>query len=316
MACARALEGEEVDYDRAKQEYNKVRKPLHGDQLTAKIKSILRDRWERFLKFGDLEDADRSGRPPKISDEDAMTASEALKAGKTYTRKRNNNEIQLITYFTTVRQATRESEAIRAVVEKYQCTPKQLYAAMKRVDPNLTMRSFAFKLMLTDKQMKDRISFCKRLLAEWALPLAELRAVLHRIVQCDEGRWTYSVYSHAHQKAYVDKRTTLLHDYVLLQKINGQASATVHFMICVSPHPRFAHVNGLVYYEFTTGTTSIRRLFNTLEQTSEEAFSYQVGCLAAAPAHCQMHPCPWSFAPEQQHTWLLRAGSHWCYSQQ
>jgi len=299
VACARALEGDTVDYGRAKQEYNKVRKELHGDKLGSKIKTILQKRWQRFLEEGDLEDAHRSGRPPKISDEDARTASEALKAGKTYTRKQKGLEIKLITYYTSVRQATRESEAIRAVVEKYQCTAKQLYAAMKRVDPNLTMRSFAFKLTLTDKQMKDRVSFCKRMLREWALPLSELRVILHRIVQCDEGRWTYSVYSHEHQKAYIDKRTTLLHDYVLLQKICGEAQATVHFFICVSAHPAFARVNGLVYYEFTTGTTSIRRMFNIEGQTAEEAFVYQVGRLATAPKHCQMHPSPRSSAPEQ-----------------
>lgn len=40
--------------------------------------------------------------------------------------------------------------------------------------------------------------------------------------------------------------------------------------------------NGLVYWEFTTGTTNTRQRHNTLGQVDGEAFGYQVGISALA----------------------------------
>lgn len=61
-------------------------------------------------------------------------------------------------------------------------------------------------------------------------------------------------------------------------------SVTIHVFICVSLHPAFANRNGLVYFEFTTGTTNIRRLWNTMRQTADEALQYQVGTCFRRPA--------------------------------
>jgi hypothetical protein len=276
VACAQALVDGKVDYGLAGRLYKKVRKQLGGDKLAEDPKPVLKGRWDHFVEYGDVEDNLRTGRPVLISREDALTASTAIKAGRLHTKTRKGHTITLISYFTTVRQATVESDAVKGVMQKYNCTPHQLYNAMMREDPNLGRRSFALKYRLTEKEKAARKSFCKQLLAEWNVAQALLNAILARIVQCDEGRWTYNTYTHAHVRAYVDLQHLPLHDYVSLPTIKGDKQQTVHFFICVSAHPSFSDKNGLVYYELTTGTTHILRWFNKLGQEGKEPFVYQV----------------------------------------
>lgn len=277
IACAQAYSDSKVDYARASKAYKRLHKELGADKLPKDDKPVLQGRWDRFMKHGDLEDNERSGRPVKISAEDAMKASNAIKAGRQFTRKCKGKTITLISYYTTVRQATVESKAVKEVMQKYGCTPHQLYSAMVREDPNLARRSFALKYRLSPQEKAARKSFCQQLLREWNLAHALLNAILARIVQCDEGRWTYSIYTHQHVQAYVDKEHPPLRDYVTLPKIKGEKEQTVHFFVCVSAHPKFARYNGLVYYELTTGTTRIKRWFNTKGQDDDEGFCYQVG---------------------------------------
>jgi hypothetical protein len=310
VACAQALEGGEVNWPRAEKIYKAVHKEFGGDDLGDYPKAVLKTHWDHFREYGDLKDNPRSGRPPTISSDDAMLASNAIKAGREYTRQRKGHTIKLITYFTSVRQASLESDTVRGVMEKYNCTPHQLYSAMMRVDPHLGRRSFALKFRLSDAQKAARKTFAKELLAEWNVAQALLAAILARIVQCDEGRWTYSTYTHSTQKAYVDLSHLPLYDYVTLPTINGEKEATVHFFICVSAHPRFAEFNGMVYYEFTTGTTNIRRIWNTRGQTDDEAFVYQVSTVTELPACCQMDPAWVLLGGQQQHITFQCAACH------
>lgn len=254
-----------------------MRKELGADKLPKDYKPVIQRSWEHFLEYGDLEDDPRPGRPVLISKDDALTASAAIKAGREFKRTHQGHTITLISYYTTVRQASVESKVVKGIMDKYHCTPHQLYSAMMREDEDLGRRSFALKYRLTDKEKAERKNWCKRLLDEWNLALALLNAILARIVQCDEGRWTYSIYTHSRVQAYVSLHNLPLHDYVTLPTIQGDEEQTVHFFVCVSAHPKFANKNGLVYYELTTGTTNIRRWHNTEGQTDDEAFCYQVG---------------------------------------
>ena len=51
----------------------------------------------------------------------------------------------------------------------------------------------------------------------------------------------------------------------------------VRFWLGVSSHPTFAATNGLVFWDFTTGTTDIKRLYNTMGQEDGDAYEYKVG---------------------------------------
>lgn len=139
------------------------------------------------------------------------------------------------------------------------------------------------------EELRTRQIFARELLDEMGLMQA-LRVRFWRcVVQCDEGRWTYSTKQGLSRKVLLDKRTTLLHDYITCDKIEGEEEATVHFFICVSPHPKFEASNGLVWWDFTTGTTNIRRLRNTLDQTVYEPFEYTVSYWFNESACC--HAC-------------------------
>lgn len=297
------LEGEEPDYARAVAEYNSLPDKLRGDKLGKNASAVLKRSWEHFLADGDLADGHRSGRPTLISDADALAASEAIKAGKTLIRRVKGGTITLITYFTSVREAITALPQVKAIMDKYDANPHQLYMAMKRADPYLKRRSIVLKPAFTEAQKKERREIAGKLLAEWKLPQAEFRALLLRIVQCDEGRWTYTVYSKKSQKVLIDKRTTLLHDYVTLPMINGEKELTVHFFICVSAHPAFAKSNGLVYWELTTGTTHIRRIFNTKSDDGEEHV-YQVRRL---PRQTSRLPNASALGAVVAHTAVIRA---------
>lgn len=280
IAVAKVYDGGQPDYGRAAQEYASLPKELGHDQLPRDSKPVLKRAWEAFREHGDLKDKPRPGRPTKISKEHALEASELLKAGRTLVHKHKGQTMNLIVYFTTVAEAIRVVPRLKEIVDHYQVTPHQLYEAMKREDKDLERRSIVTKPAFDEAHIKKRNAWCHEAVVKLGKTVAEKMAALDPYVQCDEGRVTYSVKGKYTQKIYIDKRTTLLHDFVELPKIAGQEEATVHFVICVSPHPAFASSNGLVYWEFTTGTTNIRRRINTLGQTSEEAFEYMVGELS------------------------------------
>lgn len=280
IAVAKVYDGKEPDYGRAAQEYASLPKELCHDQLPRDSKPVLKRAWEAFMQHGDLKDKPRPGRPTKISKEHALEASELLKAGRMLVHKHKGVTMNLIVYFTTVAEAIRVLPRLKEIVDQYQVTPHQLYEAMKREDKNLKHRSLVTKPAFDDKDKKKRYTWCRDAVVKLGKTVPERMAALDPYVQCDEARLTYSVKGKYTQKVYIDKRTTLLHDFVELPKIAGQEEATVHIFICVSPHPRFADKNGLVYWEFTTGTTNIRRKINLLGQTPEEAFGYLVGELS------------------------------------
>lgn len=291
IACAKVYTGGELDCAAALHEYVKLPQSLQRDELGSNYAEVMRGRWRHFLAEGDLKDDHRSGAPHVISVEDALLASAALKAGREITKWKHGTPFILVTYFVTVRAAIALVPELKRIQMKYGATPHELYLAMKRADPNLIRRSIFLKPAFTDAQIVERFTWCANLTAQWQLPLAALKAILCRIVQCDEGRFTYTVKAHGSRRVFMDKRTNLAHDYVTLPLINGQEEATVHFFICVSAHPAFAYCNGLVYEEFTTGTTNIRRLYNTRGQTTDEAFEYTVSYNSFTLAGCQMHHC-------------------------
>jgi hypothetical protein len=252
-----------VNYAEALKVYAALLEKLQYDQLGHNYGEVMRRAWGHFLKEGDLKDGARPGAPHVIPVELALECSEALKAGRQIVKHHKGTAYTLVTYFTQVREAIALVPLLKETMDKYDVDAHDLYLAMKRADPYLTRRAIFLKPAFTDAQLADRADWCGRLVAEWQLPLAELRGILARFVQCDEGRWTYTVKTRGSKKVFIDKRTNLAHDYVTLPKINGDVEATVHWFMCVSPHPKFKHLNGLVYWEWTTGTTNIRRRHNT-----------------------------------------------------
>jgi hypothetical protein len=292
--------GGEPDYQAAAQVYKPLPKDLPRDNLGNNATTTLKTHWEEFKQCGDLKDKHRSGRPKNISDKDALEASELVKAGRSLIRKTKAGPLEIIVFFTTVRQAVAALPELKAIMDRNDTDPKKLYQAMKRADPYLTRRTLFMKPAFTPEELLSRQRFAKKLLREMDLMQGLRVQFWYRVVQCDEGRWTYSTKQGLSRKVLLDKRTTLLHDYITCDKIKGEEEATVHFFMCVSPHPKFDDRNGLVWWEITTGTSNIRRLRNTRDQTVYEAFGYMVSYSIneSACCHARQHQQSWS-CPEQ-----------------
>lgn len=298
IAVAKVYKGGEPDYSRAAKVFARLPDSIPRDDLGEYPTAVLKRCWGHFMKHGDVKDDPRSGRPVNISDEDALAASELVKAGRSISRKTKAGPITIIVYFTTVREAVTLLPELKQIMDRNHATPKQLYEAMKRADPFLTKRTIVLKPAFTAAQIKARVDFAKHLLREMGMVHTLRVQFWSRVVQCDEGRWTYNTKNKVSKQVLIDKRTTLLHDYITCPKIKGQEEMSVHFFMCVSPHPGFAQHNGLVYWEFTTGTTNIRRLRNTLGQTEYEAFEYTVSYIIAPPCSGAHHRQKYHSYPE------------------
>lgn len=286
IACAKVWVDDKLVYAEAVRVYEKLPRTYHPDADKTISGPAIKRLWQNFLQNRNLKDAPRSGRPVKISREDALAASELLKKGKTLVRQLKGGAITYIVYFTTVNEAIRLVPELKAILDKYDVTPHQLYLAMKREDKYLERRSVVLKPPFTTEQKEGRMTWCGDTLGCMGNSPAAHAAWLERVVQCDEGKVTISSKGKQHVRVYHDRREPMLHDYVCLPDIPGEDEMTVHFFICVSPHPAFTDTNGLVYFEFTTGTSHIRRLHNTMDQTDYEAFEYVVSTFTHKPARC------------------------------
>lgn len=306
IACAKVWVDDKLVYAEAVRVYEKLPRTYHPDADKTISGPAIKRLWQNFLQNRNLKDAPRSGRPVKISREDALAASELLKKGKTLVRQLKGGAITYIVYFTTVNEAIRLVPELKAILDKYDVTPHQLYLAMKREDPYLERRSVVLKPGFTDQQKQGRKAWCVVIRARMGDSIALQTAWMEGLVQCDEGKVTYSTKAKQHVRVYHDSREPMLHDYVCLPKVLGEQELAAHFVVCVSPHPAFMETNGLVYFEFTTGTSFIRRLHNTLDQTTEEAFDYVVSTLTYGFARCEMH------RPQRRCCCSARLAAHTC----
>jgi hypothetical protein len=310
IAVAKVYNGGEPDYGAAAQAYKSLPKDLPRDSLGSNATTTLKTHWEEFMEHGDLKDKHRSGRPIKISDEDALKASELVKAGRRLLKKTKAGPIEIIVFFTTVRQAVAALPDLKKIMDDNHTDAKKLYQAMKRADPYLARRTLIMKPAFTAAQMRARNLFAKWLLQEMSLVQGERSKFWRRVVQCDEGRWTYSVKQKLGQKVLLDKRTSLLHDYITCTQIKGKDEMSVHWFMCVSPHPKFGDRNGLAWWDFTTGTSYIRRLRNTMDQTQYEAFGYMVSYSIIESARCHAHQQQQCGSCPKPHTTSAREQSH------
>jgi len=279
IAVARSLINGKPQYAAAVAEFRRMEGGSMAAQVVSHQSQFLQRQWEHFTTFFNLDDNPRPGRPLFISHEDAMAASELLKQGKLFKRHTKGHILEFITYYTTVGEAIRLCPGIKAIVDKYNCSAHQLYAAMKRDDSDLCRRSITFKTPFDDAEMNARKAYCLREFTALGAEAFWWPKLLERRVFIDEMRISFSSMSGKHVKLYMSKHDARMHDVVRVPVVTGEEDLRVHIIMAVSSHPRYASRNGLVYWEFTTGTDYIRRHKNIEGQTIYDAFQYQVGAI-------------------------------------
>ena len=178
--------------------------------------------------------------------------------------------------FRSIPQAIRAVPELAAMCSEHNISSAQLLHAMQRVDPDLKLHTFHFKYAHTEKQLEVRQNYCREKVA-WLDPMTAARRVqLERFVWWDEGTVQIGDLEHKTIKAWGSKEGLHSVDVLHLPSVKGQRPCKIHFIIAVSSHPAFHRTNGLVYFEFTTGTTHDKRLWNVYEGDEAGAHKYKV----------------------------------------
>lgn len=245
-------------------------------------KSFLESVWEHWYDLGTLEDLHRSGRPTNIPKEVAREAAALVKEGEWVTVVKRGASIKKKVYYTSINHAVSKLERLQQIMQQYNIDCRGLLHAMHKHDPDLTQRSIYFKYEFPPELLQARVMSTAELLRNLPPEGAERRMWLDRLIWIDEGGIMLSDYAKKSIKVWCSKHDFNRDDVVHLPHVKDQDDCKVHFILAVTSHPSFTRKNGLVYWEYTTGTTNIRRRHNTLGVDNGEAFGYQVSrCVIA-----------------------------------
>lgn len=248
--------------------------------------NYLKTWWRNFIQHGSVADADRSGRPHKISKEDALIASEIVKAGRLVTHTVKGKTVGHLVHYTSIAEAVKENATLQQLVQDRDITPEQLLHAMHFHDPDLVRRKIFFKHSFTAEQLSERVQYAKD-------RLQTLRTITfhpQHIIFIDESSIVINKHTKSDVYVWCDKHDINFSD-VCHRKLPKEKSVTVRFIVAVSAHPAFAAKGGLVYMDFTTGTTNIKRRHNTKLDGSQRVgdWKYRVSllhCVQPAVAIC------------------------------
>jgi hypothetical protein len=245
-------------------------------QLSEPGAEFARRWWERFRDTGDVADAPKSGRPPKIPDIQAKEAAGIIGRGYTVEHTVRGQLVQEHKYFRTVPEAIAHDAALRTITTRHHATPEQLLNAIHRVAPEVVQRRVTFRHKLSDVEKAHRQRVAADLLARHHTD----PTLIPRMVFIDET----TIQTHGLKKDYVtvwvNGSDPGFHDY---HGVPGKSwePVKVHVIAAVSAHSAYERTGGLVYVEFTTGTTDIRRRINKRldGSTTVSDFVYTVSAL-------------------------------------
>ena len=288
-AVAAVKEGSSIDWAKAFKVFKGLDNGSYARGVGRHYKQFLERMWNHFHKTGRVDDAYRSGRPPKLPEAEAIEAANMVKAGKWVLLLPIKNGIKRRAYFRTIPQAIKELPDLQQIVKKYNLTADALRHRMLKVDPDLTRRTITMKYDFDADSMKARQEHCKKMLAATSAGPTQRQAFLESLLFGDEASVTISSTDTKGIKVWVSKGDFRSNTVLHMPRLKGFKECKVHFFIVVSAHPAFADQNGLVYWEFTTGTDALKRYHNTLDQEGEVPFKYQVGLSPLSNMYCQMH---------------------------
>lgn len=283
LFCALCLVGEQPDWAKAHtalQAYIEARnKSLPEDQqqhIYSHDYNYLRTWWARFRLWGSVHDAARSGRPTIIPDADALKAASLVKEGRWVEKKVKGKTVKHLVHYTSISQAVRVNEELRNMVARLGVSPEQLLHAMHEVDPDLVRRKIFFKHSFTPDELGQRMRF-----ATFCLGMQQVSGhLLSNTIFIDESSIVINKHTKSDVYVWCDKHDLNFSD-VCPRKLPKEGSVTVRFIVAVSAHPAFSARGGLVYMDFTTGTTNINRRVNRRYDGSQRVgdWRYQVSRL-------------------------------------
>lgn len=276
-ACCQALKHGKVDWHLAMRKLEHVNGGECYRGLSRKnIISFLQTSYNKWQQGGGEKDAPRSGRPLKVPDSVALEAAKLVAKGTWYTAFRKRLATREPRGYTSIEEAVQQLQRLQQIKEQYRVDDKGLLHAMHRVMPRLKQHTVYFKYEFDNNALATRLQVASELLQTMPADEAERAAWLQRLVWMDEGGLATSDFVKKHVKVWALQGDTRLSRMVPAPHLQGQHESKVHFFMAVTAHPAFAATNGVVHWDFTTGTTHIRRRVNTLGQTHDEPHVYRV----------------------------------------
>jgi transposase-like protein len=276
MACSQAMHKGVVNFKQAVLKLKLIGGGKTYSAIAGHWTQIMENTWKKWNRTLSLEDAPRSGRPHKVPEAAAKEAAELITQGIWYSVVKHGREFREKRGYTTIRDACRQLQRLQDIKQQYGVDDAGLLRAMQAAVPGLTRRTLFFKRKFTADELATRLSLATWLLQTMPAGEAERKAWLDRMVWIDEGGVALTDYKKKSVKVWCMKHDVNIHSLVHAPWMKGQKECKVHFIIAVTSHPAFAGTNGVVHWDFTTGTTDIRRRKNTMGQEGGEGFGYQV----------------------------------------
>jgi hypothetical protein len=235
--------------------------------------------WDAFKTTGKTKDLPRSGRPRLIPPFQAIKAASIIKKGRVITPQQGRHTEPHTAYYTSISEAIMENEELSRLVSSLHCNAYQLLSAMHQFVPGLVRKRVMFKRGLTPAEMEHRVRSSKELLRMYNTD----DNFLQKLVFIDET----TIFTHGDQKdhvyVWVDEDDKAFDDVCHVPLTSLKAPNKAHVIAAVTANDAFNAKGGLVYMDFTTGTSSINRRHNKRLDGSQKdgAFKYTVSML-----HC------------------------------
>jgi hypothetical protein len=233
--------------------------------------------WEAFKNTGKTKDLPRSGRPRLIPPIDAVKAASIIKKGRVIIPQKGRHTEPHTAYYTSISEAIMENEELSHLVSSLHCNADQLLAAIHQFVPGLVCKRVMFKRGLTPAEMEHRVRSSKELLRM----LATVPDFLQKLVFIDET----TIFTHGDQKdhvyVWVDEDDKAFDDVCHVPLTSLQKPNKAHVIAAVTANDAFNAKGGLVYMDFTTGTSDIHRRHNKRMDGSQKdgTFKYTVSML-------------------------------------
>jgi hypothetical protein len=256
-------------------DYNKG-KPKAEQITVSRGTWYLKTYWRNWNKYGGTGDAPRAPKTCKIPTVAAKEAAFLVKSGQPVTTRIKGKDFTYHSYYTSIQQACEKCPALEKIRVTHKATHAQLLTAMHRADPSLVYRRVFFKHTLTPKEMRERSAFGEDMLKR----LKDDPNFTNNIIFIDEASIVINEKTRSDVRAWCDKHDLSFTDVCPMPVHKGE-EITVRWICAVSAHEAFAAKGGLVYFEFTTGTTNIHRRVNTKldGSTRDHSFAYTVSPL-------------------------------------
>lgn len=257
------------------EDYNKTA-PQHEQLHVSRGTWYLNTYWSEFSRTGSVGDLRRAPKSTKVPNADALRAASLLKQGKWESIRINGQVFEYLSHYTSIEQACEECAELEKIRVDNDATYAQLLIAMHKADPSLVSRRIFFKHCLTGDEMLERYAFGADMLRQ----LVNNPSLLTHTIFLDEASLVISEKTRSDVHVWCDKHDLSFTDVCPIKHHKGDP-IMLRWICAVTAHPAFKDRGGLVYFEFTTGTTDIHRRKNTKldGNTVDHSHTYTVSLL-------------------------------------